>query len=307
MRDDICILTPHFNFCGYKSNTENYFRWRDALPKDLKVFTGEVSLSGEFELNPDFGFKVDERYILWQKEAIINAMVAKLPENYRFIIWADHDFIFDNPYWLDMTWMRLNYDCDVVQCFSHIEWLNREGKPTQKAESSIFEAKKYYRRSMTKGAPGLVWAAKRDLFETSGGLDPLNIVGGGDRTFCEAVGRFVTEKSTRGMPLSLIRSNKEKTRLTKEHFHTCDYIPGKVSHLYHGEMKNRQYTTRYQPCCVHNFDPKTDIELDENLLPRWCTDKPELHKAIREYFVNRKEDDGQREQKSDRVEANHSS
>ncbi len=39
-----------------------------------------------------------------------------------------------------------------------------------------------------------------------------------------------------------------------------------------------------------DFDPKADIALDHNGCWEWSSDKPELHRRVKQYFASRKED-----------------
>ena len=39
----------------------------------------------------------------------------------------------------------------------------------------------------------------------------------------------------------------------------------------------------------HGFDPERDIAIDEHGSLRWSSDKPALHRAVREYFEGRRE------------------
>lgn len=291
--DQTCIITSHFNFAGYKSNTENYFRWLEGLPKGFKVFTAEASLTGEFEVNPTHAFKVSEKYILWQKEALINATVRTLPEKYKYIIWCDHDVLFDNEHWAHITAMYLEQHFDTVQCFSTMQYLDREGKSERTAPSVSFEISKAHNKFHHRGGPGLVWGARRDFFEKIGGLDPYNIVGGGDRSYCEDVLGTKTDVYTKYAPPLLLQEMRTKRTLTRQSLskNGAGLVYGNVRHLYHGKLSNRQYASRYDTCKKHKFDPMKDIQLDKFGLPYWTTDKHEMVKDIKNYFVNRKEDE----------------
>ena len=68
------------------------------------------------------------------------------------------------------------------------------------------------------------------------------------------------------------------------------YIPGRVFHLWHGDLNNRRHQERHRLFAQFDFDPYTDIALDPNGCWRWNSDKTEMHAFVRHYFESRKED-----------------
>ena len=68
------------------------------------------------------------------------------------------------------------------------------------------------------------------------------------------------------------------------------YIPGRVFHLWHGDLHDRRHQARHRPFAQFDFDPYTDIALDPNGCWRWNSDKTEMHAFVRQYFESRKED-----------------
>lgn len=67
-------------------------------------------------------------------------------------------------------------------------------------------------------------------------------------------------------------------------------LGGTLLHLWPGDLADRGYDVRYQGLRVYDFDPFSDVALDENGCWRWNSDKPELHQYVREYFERRRED-----------------
>lgn len=65
-------------------------------------------------------------------------------------------------------------------------------------------------------------------------------------------------------------------------------IPGRIFHLWHGDLEDRQYERRMDR--LRDFDPATDIAVDRGGGWRWRSPKPELHAAVRAYFDLRRED-----------------
>jgi hypothetical protein len=67
-------------------------------------------------------------------------------------------------------------------------------------------------------------------------------------------------------------------------------VPGTALHLWHGDPANRQYSSRNVVLQRHNFDPATDLRLNDTGLWEWASDKPDLHREVRAYFTSRRED-----------------
>ena len=68
------------------------------------------------------------------------------------------------------------------------------------------------------------------------------------------------------------------------------YIPGRAFHLWHGEVRDRQYGERDRALQPFDFDPFSDIARDDNGCWRWSSNKQSLHAHVRRYFESRNED-----------------
>ncbi len=67
-------------------------------------------------------------------------------------------------------------------------------------------------------------------------------------------------------------------------------VPGMTIHLWHGQPDNRQYGSREAILKLHNFNPLTDLQLNEYGVWEWNSDKPQMHQAVNTYFNSRRED-----------------
>jgi hypothetical protein len=63
-----------------------------------------------------------------------------------------------------------------------------------------------------------------------------------------------------------------------------------VYHLWHGDLADRGGGARHRGLVPFEFDPVADIAIAEAGCWRWATDKPDLHRYLRDYFAARKED-----------------
>ena len=65
------------------------------------------------------------------------------------------------------------------------------------------------------------------------------------------------------------------------------YTPGRVLHLWHGDMASRNYIARLQILLDNAYDPTQDVRIDEDGCWQWCSAKPALHQQVRAYFTAR--------------------
>jgi hypothetical protein len=132
---------------------------------------------------------------------------------------------------------------------------------------------------------GFAWAARRELLNQHGFYD-TRILGGGDRSFAGAVYGY----------FEAMRHNRDKSYLDwAVPFHEAvssavGYIKGDIFHLWHGELRHRNYHERMKILEQFEFDPTKDIAIAENGCWRWNTNKPGLHESVRSYFRSRLED-----------------
>ncbi len=68
------------------------------------------------------------------------------------------------------------------------------------------------------------------------------------------------------------------------------FCAGTIYHLWHGERKDRQYLRRRVEFAEFDFDPFHDISFDKTGCWRWNTDKPQMHRFVKDYFPSRLED-----------------
>ena len=67
-------------------------------------------------------------------------------------------------------------------------------------------------------------------------------------------------------------------------------IEGDLFHLWHGDLEKRRYFARGEILSSAGYDPATDIALSPEGCWRWNSDKPEMHRRVREYFEQLDED-----------------
>ena len=316
----------HFNPCGYARRLANHRLFRERL--GVPLLTIELSHDGEFELRDDDADRVLRRTcrdVLWQKERLLNLAVEALPQSCDTVAWIDADVLFERDDWAAETLERLDHDV-LVQLFSRYTDLPRDVLPEHAAARGLPETGDSFAWLAARGGhdhdlfdavwgftfeesghdteradaaarvrrkrnSGFGWAARRELL-TRHGLYDACILGCGDRAItCAAYGRAADSGQ------NWIRNARQR-----EHFlawaapFAADVagrvgcVEGHVHHLWHGELTDRRYRHRWQHDLLRDFDPFTDIAVDERGCWRWSSAKPALHAYVAEYFALRLED-----------------
>ncbi|GIX04408.1 MAG: hypothetical protein KatS3mg114_0277 [Planctomycetaceae bacterium] len=272
-----------FNPCDYIRPRENFRVFRQHF-HGCPLRTGELSFTGVFQLSTDWQVAVDSRYLLWQKEALLNALISQLPHEIRYVAWIDGDLLFANPDWADEAVDQLTR-WPVVQLFEHIEYFNAQGRRERRVPGVVAAWKQTGR---WLGAPGGAWAARREVWEALQ-LFPYMIVGGGDSLWAAAI----TQADYDLPPLSAALAaavTSWRLRAQQAVQGEVGYVTGTVRHLYHGERPQRQYRRRHQLLVTHAFDPWRDVTHDHQGLLYWRAHNPILRAAVRQYFFSRRED-----------------
>jgi hypothetical protein len=302
-------ITSYFNPAGYRSRIENYrvFRHRLAVP----LVTVELSFNGTFELRPgdaDVLIQISGRDVMWQKERLLNLALQHPPSTCRKIAWIDCDVIFADDDWVPRVVRALDAMA-LVHLFEERHDLPGpvalDRLPSWRAEPTSRSV--VHRMAVGDASPedlymsdapvarhttaGLAWASPRDVLEKHGLYDAA-ILGSGDRAIlCAALGHF--DYGARALLMGTRR--KEHYLAWARPFHATvqgrvGHIPGRIFHLWHGAVKDRQYQTRHRLLEQFDFDPFSDVAPDDSGCWRWNSGKPELHRLVREYFHSRGED-----------------
>jgi hypothetical protein len=308
------VVTSYYNPAGYRSRRENYQHFRRRVQAPL--LTVELAPPGRFELgaaDADRLVQVEGTDVLWQKERLINLALDQLPPECSELAWVDCDVIFASDSWVEDTRRALR-DHPLVQCFTRMRYLPREARLSAPlAEQTYFMRPSLAARlrqgddvfaagcaSFATGvrqgvqwghAAGVAWSMRRDLLARVGLYDAM-IVGGGDGAFVQAA---------LGQP----ERAAQVFRYSPAHAeHYCQWaaefggiakggigvVEGDIYHLWHGSLRDRRYHLRHGILRKFAFDPQADIAVAESGCWRWSSEKPDLHRAVAEFFVKRRED-----------------
>ena len=296
-------VTVLFNPVSYHSRTDNYKIFRDRLEKQkINLLTVELAFNDQEYILPNDSntLRLRSHSVLWQKERLINYAMSQLPKECDRVAWLDCDLLF--PYgWDDLLMQKLD-KAHFVQLFEKIIHLKPNEKDYGGYRQDSFigivgQAKRYaaewvplrLQRKIGHAEPGFGWACQRACLAQ--GLYDSLIIGGGDNFTCDCLLgsdnlHHYVNKLTDEQKLDM---SEWRTNFTRAGVPTVDYLPIDIYHLWHGSIKDRQYTTRDLIFKEHHFNPKEDIKVVDHVW-EWATDKPALHTAILDYFKSRNED-----------------
>jgi hypothetical protein len=238
--------------------------------------------------------------VLWQKERLLNVAAAHLPPSCRKVAWVDADIIFEQPDWIERTSEALDHDF-VVQPFTRAVRLGRGNCDDDSAtEYESFAAvfvrdPSLARNSRDHGHTGFAWAARRELFERCGLYD-ASISGGGDHLMAHAFAASIasspcvhyTFTGAERYAEHFVRWGKLARDMVRGRI---GVVPGRILHLWHGDIADRSYAGRERHFRALGFDPDAHLTQDNNGMFEWSADAPADLKAwARDLFPSRKED-----------------
>jgi hypothetical protein len=306
---DLWAVTSYFNPVGYGRRLHNYRLFRKHLAVPLLAV--ELSFNGRFELgseDADILVQIRGNHVMWQKERLLNLGIEQIPAACDKIAWLDCDIIFGSSEWVERALRALD-EFPLVHLFQERHDVKRDtaldqlgswaSPPT--SESVVYKLARHEALPedlFSSNAPlerrttaGLAWASRRDVLVKHGLYDAC-VLGSGDRVIlCAALGEFAW-----GARASLMNARRiEHYGLwARPYYETVrgrvGHIPGRVFHLWHGRMEDRQYQIRHRQFEEFDFDPFTDISLARNGCWRWNSDKARLHAFVSTYFETRHED-----------------
>ncbi len=237
---------------------------------------------------------------IWQKEALLNLAVQRLPADWKYVAWIDGDVEFMNKNWVQDTLVALQ-SYSVVQMFQNYVDLGPDGEVIQlhtgfgylyttgDLKVNVKDAEPYYGQF---GHSGIAWACTRAAWNGFGGLPTFGIAGNGDHALaCALIG--LVDKS---YPKGLVHTNFVSlcNALEKRcEFHirrNIGYVKGTIMHYWHGRKRNRFYQERWQIIISNDYDPLNDLFTESTGVLALQPYKPKLRDDLRRYFHSRCED-----------------
>lgn len=300
-------ITCYFNPCRYATKLANYRQFRRRL--GVPVVTVELACDGRHELvrgDADRLVQLSGGDVLWQKERLLNVAIDHLPGDCDAVAWVDADVIFDREDWSSAASAHLETQ-PLLQPFSHMVNLPRHA---DRAEADDFAAQRTAvahalaecrcvpsdlavpGSSKSFGiASGRAWVATRELLGRHRLYDGA-VIGGGDKFVYLAALGLAAEAAERYF---MTASQTAHYLAWARPFHAdiqgrVGCMEGRLLHLWHGSLTSRRYTQRFLDFARYDFDPFTDISIDQGGCWRWNSHKPAMHAYVSGYFASRDED-----------------
>lgn len=306
---EIWVITTYFNFAGYRQRLANYRFFREHLSAPL--LTIELSAGRDFvlgEKDADIMVRCAQGDVMWQKERLLNHGLSHLPSACKYVVWMDCDLLFENKHWPEEVAEALK-ESPLLQPFSSVlhapagvfpqefpkslHWMEQPSVAATVQSGVSFETciGRVMQRSGGTVSPGMAWAARRELLQKHGLFD-ASIIGGGDTALaCAAYGH-----PELAMELHHMNDWQRRAYLDwAQPFHqdvkgNVSHVPGRIIHLWHGELQDRKPGLRHSGLRAHDFNPTRDIAISESGAWRWASDKPAMHVYLKDYFAARYED-----------------
>ena len=248
---------------------------------------------------------------LWHKENMINLAINQLnfiDPKWEAVAWVDADVHFQRPDILLETKQQLEH-YDFVQMFSQAmdlgpegesfreysgfikAWIDSGRKPPQGSGYTVY----YGGDGPTKyWHSGYCWAGRRRALEKVMLLDKA-ICGAADHHMAMAL-IGCSEKSIPGTMQGAYRDYIEAWQelASSSVRQNVGFVPGLVTHYWHGKKINRKYNDRWAILNKNQFNPYTDIMPDAQGIYRLASHygkrSIDLRDDLREYFRARAED-----------------
>lgn len=284
-------------------------------------------LTGE---DADMLLRVGGGDLMWQKERLLTLGVAALPDHVKYVAWLDCDILFENRDWADDARQLLRNNSviqlfDEVAYPGEQETLRltdlREpgfdgvniGQMTQKKSflhaygrvgKDIVQYDLDHRfqpepvnsaNSISLPARGRAWAAQSEFLRSIGVYD-RGIAGGGDTHFCYGItglGRqFIDNHKAAG--LGFYADCESYRHWASRASVACSgrlgCAEGRILHLFHGNLANRQYNSRKSGLATFALDLDRDIAAEDGQPWSWRRDRERLNAYFLQYMRGRKED-----------------
>lgn len=299
------VVSCFFNPAGYRRPVLNLGAFLDwSYAERLPLYMAELTFHDARPVLPQdsarvIHFQAGSEGIMFQKEALLNAVVRALPAEVRFVIFMDADVVLEQGRAaLEMAVQLLDRGWTVVQPFHEAVWLDaagREGvaKLSTAAACLMPRADLALVSDTTLYHPGFAYGMRRETWKKIGGLYGCPITGSGDAALLQAlVGPYLPDpgqgKSHYSAPApswwraAVAASGRAGVPVNS--------VNGRIRHFYHGSMVRREYGGRHRLLAA--FRPERDLVGGPGGLPIWSgKENPGLRAAVEAYFSERREDD----------------
>jgi len=300
------VISCYYNPVGYETRLDNCRIFYNHLTR----VTDNIIII-EVGKEPALYKFIDDKHVrfiqsepqTWIKEQCYNIALELLPKDCDKVITMDCDVFFDSRNWLHNTEKALQ-EYKVVQPYiralrmpkgiihpSKAKVIAIEKEANLWAIGLMYMIMEHQNQSLTTGwgHPGYVLAFRRSVLDTHKFFDKC-VIGAGDWYLMNAILDMDMIKGTEvyGIPF-MIEYLRWAQPLNENVGNSITFVNHSVFHLYHGTLKNRQHKTRIKKFHALDFDPKNDLEKNNESF--YVLTRPELREWTKQFFVGRKEDE----------------
>jgi hypothetical protein len=242
---------------------------------------------------------------MWQKERLLNLAAEQLPKSCTKVGWFDADIIFKEPDWLERTSKALDRYA-VVQPWSHGVRLHRGNADDgtgiiDESFASMFVRDPRPARTRIynqHGHTGYAWAARRELFDRFGLYD-ASLPGSSDHLMAHAFAAGMMKSpciahTFRGAPAYADHFMKWGVEVRDLVGARLGVVPGRILHLWHGDLVDRRYGGLEREFRMLHFDPDAHIRKAANGLWEWSDQAPQRLKDWADDLFHGRNEDGER-------------
>jgi hypothetical protein len=311
--DDLYVIAVYMNPMRYRTR-DRLFRDFMAHTQDLaaNVLIVEIAFGKRpFEVttpNNAFHLQLRTDKVLWLKENAVNLGIAHLRRvrpSAKYVAWVDGDVMFQRRDIIRETVEQLQHYV-VVQMFSHAVDLGPQGQNIRNDTGFMYQ---YHQNGMqppttAKGRypqgptwhPGYAWAARiAALDKLPGPLFDQGILGSSDQHMAKALVGRAGLSIPKGISAGYRNQVENWGAMAELHLRrNVGYVPGLITHHWHGDKANRKYVERWDVLISTQFDPTRDLMRDTQGLYRLADFLDErsrrLHDLVLAYFGQRDED-----------------
>lgn len=309
MSKELGIVCCYFNSCAYESRKENFLQfYKSIAARTSDICVVELAFGDADHVLPEEvnAIKVRSNSVLWQKEALLNIGIKKLlADGYESIAWFDADILFDNAMWYQdiIDTLRQYRICQAFGKVCKYKWKKVKNGEVYADRLYLHGSARYFKDTgmiyTKKGDSGFGWAARAEVLAECNLFDK-GIIGGGDALIWYGMHHNTLNVAEACNTHPMFSYDFPDYRLSyvdwckrwsKAVNGSVGYSYTSLQTMYHGSIRNKKYTNRYDILVEHEYDPATDIRYNDDGCIEWNTDKEEFHKHVTAYFQSRDEDD----------------
>ena len=280
---DTAVCLCYFSAVGYNRPRQNFMKVKSMLDAaEIPTFTAECIIGNTPQLIPNPTLLVRSNSALFYKEQLFNMLENRIPKQYKNLIFMDSDIIFSHPDWVD----RISYALktySVIQPFSKVVFTDARLESTEELPSCI---KRFRETGTITGHPGFCWAVSRSHFIVIGKFFDKGIIGSGDSMFANSLMKM-------NVPFTypFIYKDYMQWRFKVSNLPVAiTYLNMTIYHLYHGDTKARQYSSRHKIIQLYAIT-SWEQAVYKNIYGMYELKDGSINNIFKEYFLSRKEDD----------------